>query len=625
MQASTRDRMARAVFAATIVAAHLLLVWLLNLGRNTAVVGSPEPSELVLLLKPGDLLETLPESGSTEPKPSVFAPPLLSTPPEPVIEINEPTEPVVAQAITQAPAPAASREEEGRRPGSGQPGQPGPSDHGLAVVRRVMPAYPTASARAGEQGGTVLEVLVDERGRPKDIRVARSSGFPRLDESAIRALRQWRFTPSMRQGRPVSSWGQTEIRFQLYQLTLSRLAEEPLDPLPNQTIPVTDERPVPGGASGLRGLIEWLRESNPAAAGALWPATEAARMKRAVMSWGPPQTIRFQGSVAGGQWRLSELKPEYQRAYARRLVELRWDRYAITHERGTSDWRIGLDKEGNIWAAYAGTAMAGAASPEPEVAPEVQRSAAVPNRTSSPAPEAAVGTPKAAATPDRTQAAASTPDAASTAGPAQTAAGTPTAAAAPDRAQAISGASDGAQLASAAAPGPVQNASVVASDSTSAETRALEQACAQVGAWVSAQPACRRMIDLGYNVSRAQSNLVAAAQAEGRDKRAARDRRVAELQEELRVRYSDSSMAPQTAPTEGRSAEDEAADAPYAQATRPRIGEVSAPPLQRGRIARARIRAIRAELAELTSPAYEAKIAETERRAASYVPQGSGQ
>jgi protein TonB len=85
----------------------------------------------------------------------------------------------------------------------------------LKANQRIEPIYPATSRRLGEEGVVRLKVLVDERGRPHDIVVANSSGFPRLDQAAIDAVRRWRFEPATDGNRAVSAWGAVSIRFKL--------------------------------------------------------------------------------------------------------------------------------------------------------------------------------------------------------------------------------------------------------------------------------------------------------------------------------------------------------------------------------------------------------------------------
>jgi protein TonB len=60
--------------------------------------------------------------------------------------------------------------------------------------------YPLASRRAREQGQARVRVLVDAQGRPQQMELLRSTGFARLDEAALAAVRATRFKPYMENG-----------------------------------------------------------------------------------------------------------------------------------------------------------------------------------------------------------------------------------------------------------------------------------------------------------------------------------------------------------------------------------------------------------------------------------------
>jgi protein TonB len=79
------------------------------------------------------------------------------------------------------------------------------------------PDYPL-SVRKGKhkiQGTCVLGLTVDERGRARDVHVTRSLD-KRLDQNAIDAVKQWKFNPAMRNGKPVAVFTSVEVDFRLY-------------------------------------------------------------------------------------------------------------------------------------------------------------------------------------------------------------------------------------------------------------------------------------------------------------------------------------------------------------------------------------------------------------------------
>lgn len=77
------------------------------------------------------------------------------------------------------------------------------------------PNYTEEARRAKKQGICVLWLIVDSGGHPRDIRVARGLGFG-LDAKAIEAVKQWRFQPALKDGRPVDVQISVEVEFHLY-------------------------------------------------------------------------------------------------------------------------------------------------------------------------------------------------------------------------------------------------------------------------------------------------------------------------------------------------------------------------------------------------------------------------
>jgi protein TonB len=68
-------------------------------------------------------------------------------------------------------------------------------------VTHVAPVYPALALAARVSGIVVLEAVIDEDGHVREVRVLRST--PLLDQAAIEAVRQWRFSPTLLNGQPV--------------------------------------------------------------------------------------------------------------------------------------------------------------------------------------------------------------------------------------------------------------------------------------------------------------------------------------------------------------------------------------------------------------------------------------
>ncbi|MGB4300741.1 MAG: energy transducer TonB [Acetomicrobium sp.] len=63
----------------------------------------------------------------------------------------------------------------------------------LDILRSVKPAYPLISRRHGEEGTATIYVRVSSDGTVIEASVYKSSGYDLLDESALKAVKQWVF------------------------------------------------------------------------------------------------------------------------------------------------------------------------------------------------------------------------------------------------------------------------------------------------------------------------------------------------------------------------------------------------------------------------------------------------
>lgn len=77
------------------------------------------------------------------------------------------------------------------------------------------PEYSEQARKAKYQGSVLLSAVIDAQGRPRDLRIARSLGMG-LDEKAAEAVGKWRFTPALKDGRPVAVQISIEVVFRLY-------------------------------------------------------------------------------------------------------------------------------------------------------------------------------------------------------------------------------------------------------------------------------------------------------------------------------------------------------------------------------------------------------------------------
>ena len=114
--------------------------------------------------------------------------------------------------IEPAPLPRAPPPPAPRPPAPPENAALAPSDTPVPISAPA-PAYPADAFRRGESGTVVLRVHVGPDGIPYAIDLVRSSRSRSLDRAANDAVKQWRFHPAQRDGRPVAAEVQVPIRF----------------------------------------------------------------------------------------------------------------------------------------------------------------------------------------------------------------------------------------------------------------------------------------------------------------------------------------------------------------------------------------------------------------------------
>jgi periplasmic protein TonB len=84
-----------------------------------------------------------------------------------------------------------------------------------APVHAVSPEYPAIAKEAGVSGLVMARLLVGRDGRVLDVRIDEHHSILMLNEAAIRAARQWVFTPALANNRPVAVWVAVPFNFRL--------------------------------------------------------------------------------------------------------------------------------------------------------------------------------------------------------------------------------------------------------------------------------------------------------------------------------------------------------------------------------------------------------------------------
>src|SRR4051812_25432081 len=93
-----------------------------------------------------------------------------------------------------------------------------PGVGGVTAPRAIYkpdPEYSEEARKAKYQGTVVLGLIVDAAGRPRGLKVERGLGMG-LDEKALEAVRNWKFEPAEKDGKPVAVAISVEVEFRLF-------------------------------------------------------------------------------------------------------------------------------------------------------------------------------------------------------------------------------------------------------------------------------------------------------------------------------------------------------------------------------------------------------------------------
>ncbi|HTY17927.1 MAG TPA: energy transducer TonB [Myxococcota bacterium] len=228
-----RPSLVASAVAATLL--HGFLLFGLHLDQP-AVPLPPAPGPLVVGLvaaspAPGPAAPTGPAPAAAQPAtpPEPAKPerkrspnrPTAPKPPVPKMAAREETNPAPVVRETP-PEGGASPTASGSGVATGQPGAPGGPAAGGALASAVPryrntppPEYPPEARQRHQEGIVLLDVDVGADGRPAQVGVKQSSGFPSLDRAAVTAVHRWTFEPARTAGLPVASRVEIPIRFRL--------------------------------------------------------------------------------------------------------------------------------------------------------------------------------------------------------------------------------------------------------------------------------------------------------------------------------------------------------------------------------------------------------------------------
>nr|WP_315430078.1 energy transducer TonB [uncultured Albidiferax sp.] len=213
-----------AVIVSSVLVFHGLAIWALQSGLVRKAIEIVVPVEML-----SEFIEA--------PKPKVAPPPPPPAPiKQPVVKTKAPTLPPAPQPLAIAdPTPALNAPTGVTTPQPPAPpvaepvavAPPAPPAAPPAPPKIVLPSsdadylnnpsptYPAMSKRLGEQGKVLVRVFIGTDGLPGRAEIKKSSGYERLDKSALEYIMKCRFVAGKVNGVPQPMWYEAPVNFVL--------------------------------------------------------------------------------------------------------------------------------------------------------------------------------------------------------------------------------------------------------------------------------------------------------------------------------------------------------------------------------------------------------------------------
>jgi len=178
-----------------VVLLHLLLGYGMYAGLSQRLIRAwvPAPLTVAAIVKPAEATKIVPTAPEWT-RPTLYVPPLV----DPVIA-REPDsdQKIVAEAVAAKPPEGSSAMPPRTRVETRIQMDP---RHPLKIGSDY---YPDGSIRAGEQGKCLVQITVSVAGQVTQASIQSSTGFRRLDDACLNAVRGARMLPATEEGKPV--------------------------------------------------------------------------------------------------------------------------------------------------------------------------------------------------------------------------------------------------------------------------------------------------------------------------------------------------------------------------------------------------------------------------------------
>ena len=204
-----------------VVGFHVLGLWALQTGLLHRAVELVVPVQVMVefieLPQPQVTPTPPPPQPQPAPVPKRVTPPAPRPAPQPVAIADPTPSPTAATGITepQPPAPPPQTPMVVAEPAPPAPPKIELPSSSADYLNNAPPPYPPLSKRLGEQGKVTVRAFIEVNGTASKAEIRTSSGYERLDQTALQTVLKWRYIPGKRAGVPEAMWFNIPINFVL--------------------------------------------------------------------------------------------------------------------------------------------------------------------------------------------------------------------------------------------------------------------------------------------------------------------------------------------------------------------------------------------------------------------------
>lgn len=202
-----------------IIFLHIAFFWALQSGLVHQVASAIPKEVIATFIVPEKAPEPAPPKAEPTPPKVVKTVKKTVTPPTP-IPVTQAPAPTAITAPPQPPQPAEPAPQVAAAPTPAPAAPPGPIlpkqiTSGIEYIEPPRVNYPAVSKRMGEEGVVQFKVTVSTSGRATEVQITKSSGYPRLDEEARRAVMRAVYKPYIEDGKAIVVATTGSIAFKL--------------------------------------------------------------------------------------------------------------------------------------------------------------------------------------------------------------------------------------------------------------------------------------------------------------------------------------------------------------------------------------------------------------------------